>query len=64
MERKFKLGDRVVRDSDGCSGTVTFTEFYRSPNSTEPFWVRIKWDRSNSRSDRTEEGLRKATDNK
>lgn len=57
MKRKFQVGDRVVRDSDGQRGTVTYTEFQRQPGSTSPFWVRVKWDASGSRSDRLEEGL-------
>lgn len=55
--RRFKTGDRVRRASDGASGAVTSTEFQRTDGSTAPFWVRVKWDASNSSSDREEDGL-------
>lgn len=57
MERKFKVGDRIARESDGCTGVVTNTDFYRSQGKDAPWWVSVKWDRSNSRSDRMEDGL-------
>lgn len=58
MQRKFKVGDRVARESDGCSGTVTSIEFDREERSNQPFWVRVKWDWSGSKSDREETGLK------
>lgn len=56
-DRKFHIGDRVQRD-DGVTGTVIHTEFYRSNAIPDaPFWVRVKWDRTNSVSERVEDGL-------
>lgn len=63
MERQFKIGDRVRREPDGASGVVTETEFRREPNSTQPFWVRVRWDASNSKSEREENGLVAAPSN-
>lgn len=63
MKRKFKVGDRVRRNGDGASGVVISTEFHREPMSTQPFWVRVKWDANGSRSDREEDGLNLAPSN-
>lgn len=63
MERKFKVGDRVIRDSDGHKGTVTWIDFYRPADPNAPYWVRVKWDASGSRSDREENGLSLISEN-
>lgn len=55
--RKFNMGDKVKRDSDGKTGVVIRDASGFQRKAGQAFWCTVQWDASGSKSDRVEDGL-------